>query len=50
MLALPDSRREEREDGRRGVVGRERGRRVVEVERWMLLLPAWGVVEDDIVE
>lgn len=43
-LALPDSRRDEREDGRRGVVGREMGLREAEVERWMLL-PAWGVVE-----
>ena len=37
--ALPDSCREEREDGRRGVVGRESGRRVADVDRW-LLLPA----------
>jgi hypothetical protein len=46
LLDLPDSRREEREDARRGVVGRESGRRVAELER-LVLLPAWGVVEDD---
>lgn len=46
--ALPDSRSEEREDGRRGVVGRDIGRRVAEVERW-LLLPAWGVVDEDMI-
>jgi len=46
LLDLPDSRREEREDARRGVVGRESGRRVAELER-LMLLPAWGVVEDD---
>ena len=45
MLALPDSRREEREEGRRGVVGRERGLRELEAERITLLLPAWGVLE-----
>lgn len=44
-LFRPDSRKEEREEGRRGVVGREMGRRVPEVERLMLLV-AWGVVED----
>lgn len=44
--ALPDSRNEEREDGRRGVVGRERGLRVPEVER-LVLLPACGVAEED---
>ena len=48
ILALPDSRREEREDGRKGVVGREAGLRELDVDRWTLLLPAWGVVEDDI--
>jgi hypothetical protein len=35
--ALPDSRNEEREDGRRGVVGREIGLRVPEVDRFALL-------------
>lgn len=46
-LALPDSRREDLEDGRRGVVGRERGLRVPEVDLFALL-PAsvWGVLED----
>ena len=47
--ALPDSRREEREEGRRGVVGRESGRRVPDVERG-LLLAAWGVVEEDMMD
>lgn len=45
-LALPDSRREDRDEGRRGVVGRERGLRVPEVDLFALL-PAsvWGVLE-----
>lgn len=47
MLALPDSRSEDREDGRRGVVGREMGLRLPEVER-LMLLPACGVIEEDI--
>lgn len=47
MLPLPDSRREDREEGRRGVVGREIGLRVADVDRFVLL-PAWGVVEEDI--
>jgi hypothetical protein len=46
--ALPDSRSEDREEGRRGVVGREIGLRVADVDRW-LLLPAWGVVEQDMI-
>lgn len=46
-LPLPESRREDREEGRRGVVGRERGRRLPEVERLVLLPPAWGVAEED---
>jgi hypothetical protein len=37
MLDLPDSRREEREEGRSGVVGRESGLRLPEVERFTLL-------------
>lgn len=44
-LPLPDSRSDERDEGRRGVVGRERGRRLPEVER-LMLPPAWGVPED----
>jgi len=48
MLALPDSRKEDREEGRKGVVGRERGLRPPEFDR-LTLLPACGVVEDDIV-
>jgi hypothetical protein len=47
MLALPDSRSDDREDGRRGVVGREMGLRLPEVER-LMLLPACGVIEEDI--
>ena len=39
ILFLPDSRREEREEGRNGVVGREIGRRDAELER-LVLLPA----------
>lgn len=38
-LALADSRKEEREEGRSGVVGLEGGLREVEVERTTLLLP-----------
>jgi hypothetical protein len=45
-LALPDSRREEREEGRRGVVGRDTGRREFEAERVILLLACGVVVED----
>jgi len=37
-LALADSRKDEREDARRGVVGREMGRRELEVDRVILLL------------
>ena len=37
VLALPDSRRDDREEGRSGVVGRERGLRVPDVERFVLL-------------
>lgn len=47
MLDLPDSRKDERDDGRRGVVGREFGRRFLEPERFVLL--SRGVVEEDIV-
>jgi hypothetical protein len=49
MLALPDSRKEDLEEGRRGVVGRERGLRLPDPDRFVLL-PAWGVVEEDILE
>ena len=47
MLAFPDSRKEDLDEGRRGVVGRERGLRLPEPDRFVLL-PAWGVVEEDI--
>jgi hypothetical protein len=43
-LDLPESRREDREDGRRGVVGREVGRRFLEPDRLLLLVR--GVVDD----
>jgi hypothetical protein len=40
-----ESWREDLDEGRRGVVGRERGRRGAEVDLFALLPPAWGVVE-----
>lgn len=43
-LDFPDSRKEEREDGRNGVVGRLFGLRVRDPDRFMLL--SRGVVED----
>ena len=46
MLALPVSRKDEREEGRNGVVGREVGRRLTEPD--LLVLPPSGVAEDDI--
>jgi hypothetical protein len=39
MLAFPDSRKEDLEEGRKGVVGRERGLRLPEPDR-LVLLPA----------
>jgi hypothetical protein len=45
--AFPDSRNEERDDGLRGVVGRERGLRFADVDRWLLFPPS-GVIEEDI--
>lgn len=47
MLGLPDSRKDEREDGRNGVVGRDVGLRLLEPDRLVLL--SRGVSEDDIV-
>lgn len=44
-LDFPDSRNEDRDDGRRGVVGRDVWARVREVERFVL--PSIGVVEND---
>ena len=48
MLALPDSRNDDLEEGRSGVVGRERGRWLPDTD-FLVLLPACGVVEEDIV-
>lgn len=47
MLDLPDSRKDEREDGRNGVVGRDVGLRLLEPDRLVLL--SRGVSEADIV-
>jgi hypothetical protein len=47
MLDLPDSRKDEREDGRNGVVGRDVGLRLLEPDRLILL--SRGVSEADIV-
>jgi hypothetical protein len=46
-LDLPDSRKDDREDGRRGVVGRDVGRRDLEPGRFMPLSRIF--VEEDIV-
>jgi len=46
MLDLPDSRKDDLDDGRRGVVGRDVGRRVFELDRLTLL--SSGFFEDDI--
>ena len=47
-LALDDSRKDEREDARNGVVGRERGCLEFDAERVILLRPpTCGVVEED---
>lgn len=46
VLFLAESRKDDRDEGRRGVVGREIGPRLPDVERFMLL-PACGVVEED---
>ncbi len=48
MLDLPESRRDDREEGRRGVVGREVGRRLLEPGRLMLL--SMGVVDADMAQ
>jgi hypothetical protein len=47
MLDLPDSRNDDRDEGRKGVVGRDVGRRLLEPD--LLVLLSRGVVEDDIV-
>jgi hypothetical protein len=49
MLVFPDSRNEDLEEGRKGVVGRESGLRLPEPDR-LVLLPACGVVEEDILD
>lgn len=42
MLAFPDSRKEDLEDGRKGVVGRDKGLRLPEFDRFVLLrLGGW---------
>lgn len=46
MLGLPDSRKDDLEDGRSGVVGREFGRRDFEPDLLMLL--SSGLFEVDI--
>lgn len=47
MLDLPDSRNDDRDEGRNGVVGRDVGRRLLEPD--LLVLLSRGVVEDDMV-
>jgi len=47
MLDLPDSRNDDRDDGRKGVVGRDVGRRLLEPD--LLALLSRGVVEEDMV-
>ena len=47
MLDLPDSRNDDRDEGRKGVVGRDVGRRLLEPD--LLVLLSRGVVEDDMV-
>ncbi len=37
MLDLPDSLSDERDEGRKGVVGRDVGRRLLEPDRFVLL-------------
>jgi hypothetical protein len=37
MLAFPDSRKDDLDEGRKGVVGRERGLRLPEFDRFVLL-------------
>ena len=46
---LAESRKDDLDEGRRGVTGREIGLRVVELDLLVLLpVSAWGVVEEDI--
>lgn len=47
ILDLPDSRKEDRDEGRKGVVGRDVGRRLLEPN--FLVLLSRGVVDDDMV-
>jgi hypothetical protein len=47
MLDLPDSLSDDRDEGRRGVVGRDVGRRLFEPD--LLVLLSRGVVDDDMV-
>jgi hypothetical protein len=46
-LDLPDSLKDDRDEGRKGVVGRDVGRRHLEPD--LLVLLSRGVVEDDMV-
>jgi hypothetical protein len=46
-LDLPDSLSDDREEGRRGVVGRDVGRRLLEPD--LLVLLSRGVVDDDMI-
>jgi hypothetical protein len=47
VLTLPDSHRDNLDDGRKGVVGRDVGRWLRDVDRFTL--PSRGVVEDDMI-
>lgn len=47
MLDLPDSLKDDRDEGRSGVVGRDVGRRFFEPD--LLVLLSRGVVDDDMV-
>lgn len=46
-LDMPDSPKDDRDEGRKGVVGRDVGLRLLELD--LLILLSRGVVEDDII-